>query len=63
MELLIPATYNWIKNKGRVEGKKAHLQRLDEACRRFGFEVDGVWMLPRTPEVDEFLRGKAPARK
>jgi hypothetical protein len=32
-------------------------KREEEAYRRFGVEVDGVRMLPDTPEVEEFLSG------
>ena len=71
MVLLIPATYKWIKEKGIAEGKaegiaegeaserKAQRKRLDEAYRRFGFDVNGVLMLPNTPEVKAFLSGDA----
>ena len=70
MELLIPATYNWIKEKGRAEGLKegevtgrkeerqAQRKRLKEAYRRFGIEVDGRLGLPLTPEVKAFLNGE-----
>ena len=63
MVLLIPATYNWIKKKGRAEGvaegkaqgRKSQQKRIDEAYRRFGVEVDGNLVLPRTQEVQNFL--------
>ena len=67
MVLLIPATYNWIKEKGRAEGKaegvaegkaqgrNSQQKRIDEAYRRFGVEVDGNLVLPRTQEVQNFL--------
>ena len=67
MVLLIPATYKWIKEKGIAEGKaegkaegeaserKAQKKRLDEAYRRYGVEIDGNLVLPRTPEVQRFL--------
>ena len=57
MVLLAPALYKSIKNKGKAEGKKAHQNRLKEAYKRFGFEVDGKLVLPRIPEVDAFLDG------
>ena len=64
MVLLAPRTYNWIKNKGRAEGreegKKDHQKRVEEACKRFGVEMDGKLVLPITPEVQAFLRGEAP---
>ena len=31
-------------------------KRLDDAYKRFGFEVDGKLVLPRTPEVERFLK-------
>lgn len=70
MELLIPATYNWIKEKGRAEGLKegevtgrkeerqAHRRRLKEAYQKFGIEVDGKITLTITPEVKAFLNGE-----
>ena len=52
--LLIPAAVNKLKREGRQERDK----RYKEAIRRFGVEVDGVTMLPFTPEVQEFLDGE-----
>ena len=49
--LLIPRRIRQLKRQGRAEMEK----RYEEAYRRFGVEVDGVVMLPRTPEVREFL--------
>ena len=50
------------RNEGRTEGRKEERkrqrQREDEAYARFGVEVDGVLMLPRTPEVERFLAGE-----
>ena len=47
------------REEGREEGRRKEreecLKRWDEACARFGFEVDGVLMLPLTPEVERFL--------
>ena len=60
MVLLIPATYNWIKEKGKAEGRKAQRKRIREAYRRFGVEMDGRLALPDTPEVDAFLNGEDP---
>ena len=69
MVLLIPKTVRAILEKGRAEGeakgeargkargREAQLQRLNEAYERFGIEVNGVRVLPDTPEVNEFLRG------
>ena len=48
--------------EGRMEGRKEERKRQrqleDEAYARFGVEVDGVLMLPRTPEVERFLAGE-----
>ena len=49
--LLIPARIRELKRQGRQEQRK----RVKEAYERFGVEVDGVVMLPDTPEVREFL--------
>ncbi len=42
----------------RNEGRKEQLKREDEAYAKFGVEVNGVLMLPRTPEVQRFLAGE-----
>ncbi len=48
--------------KAREEGRREVLEerrkRWDEAYAKFGVEVNGVLMLPLTPEVERFLRGK-----
>ena len=49
--LLIPEAVKKLKRQGRRERDA----RYEEAYRRFGFEVDGVVVLPRTPEVQAFL--------
>lgn len=54
MVLLIPKAWNRAKREGRQEQRK--LER--EAYRMFGVEVNGVLMLPRTPEVERFLAGE-----
>jgi hypothetical protein len=41
--------------EGEVRGRKSQQKRLEEAYRRFGVEVDGHLVLPRTPEVQRFL--------
>ena len=46
------------RNEGRKEERKRQRQREDEAYARFGVEVEGVLMLPRTPEVERFLAGE-----
>ena len=56
-----------VKRKAREEGfaeglkkeREEHRKRWDEACARFGFEMDGVLMLPWTPEVERFLWGES----
>ena len=55
MVLLIPKAWNRAKREGRAEQRKLE----DEAYKRFGIEVDGVLVLPRTPEVERFLAGEA----
>ena len=49
--LLIPARIRELKRQGRMEQRA----RLREAYRQFGVKVDGVVMLPDTPEVQAFL--------
>ena len=51
MVLLIPQAVKKIMDRGRREQR----DRTEDAYKRFGVEVDGVVMLPRTPEVKEFL--------
>ena len=46
------------RKEGRKEERKRQRQREDEAYARFGVEVEGVLMLPRTPEVERFLAGE-----
>ena len=66
MVLLIPTRVKKLKEEGREEGlelgkaaeRQAQLIRRKEALERFGIELNGVRMLPDTPEVDEFLTGK-----
>ena len=53
--LLIPAEVRRLKREGRKEGREERDARYREAYRRFGVEVDGVVMLPHTPEVQAFL--------
>ena len=47
------------REEGRREVREERLKRWDEAYARFGIEVDGVLMLPRTPEVERFLWGES----
>ena len=56
--LLIPAAVKKLKQEGRREGRDERDKRYEEAYRRFGVEVNGVVMLPRTREVQEFLNGE-----
>ena len=48
-----------VKRKAREEGRREvreeRRKRWDDAYARFGFEMDGVLMLPLTPEVERFL--------
>ena len=41
--------------EGRQEGQQELASRMREAYERFGIEQDGVIVLPRTPEVEQFL--------
>ena len=52
--LLIPAAVKKLKD----EGRKETLKRQREAAKKFGVEVDGVTMLPMTPEVQEFMQAE-----
>ena len=61
--LLIPKAVREIMEKGRKEGReegvelgqKQRDERRRQALEKFGFEVNGVRVLPDTPEVNEFL--------
>ena len=44
--------------EGRRRVREERLKRWDEAYAKFGVEVNGVLMLPLTPEVEQFLWGK-----
>ncbi len=41
------------------EGREKRRKLYDEAFAKFGVEVNGVLMLPWTPEVQRFLSGKS----
>ncbi len=56
MVLLIPEAIRNIREKEKIAQKR----RRREAYRRFGFKVDGVLVLPQTPEVEAFLNGEEP---
>ena len=43
--------------EGRKEERERRRKREEEAYEKFGVEVNGVLMLPRTPEVQRFLDG------
>ena len=45
------------EERGMKQGEERQRARREEACACFGVEVDGVRMLPDTPEVREFLGG------
>ena len=53
--LLIPAAVRKLKREGRMEQRQEQRKRVKEVYERFGVEVDGVRVLPDTPEVREFL--------
>ncbi len=44
--------------EGRDEERKQRRKREAAAYEKFGVEVNGVLMLPRTPEVQQFLDGE-----
>ena len=46
------------KEQGRKEERERRWKREEEARTRFGVEVNGVLMLPQTPEVQRFLDGE-----
>ena len=46
------------KAEGEKVGRRNQLKRHEEAVARYGVEVDGVIMLPQTPEVQRFLAGE-----
>lgn len=41
--------------EGLKRGREEYRKRWKEAFARFGVEIDGVVMLPLTPEVERFL--------
>ncbi len=43
------------RREGRQEAREEVSSRLQEAYERFGVERNGVMVLPRTPEVEQFL--------
>ena len=43
------------REQGIKEGQQELASRMREAYERFGIEQDGVMVLPRTPEVEQFL--------
>lgn len=44
--------------EGRMEERERRRKREEAARAKFGVEVNGVLMLPQTPEVREFLEGE-----
>ena len=46
------------REEGRKEERENQRKRREEAYARFGVEVNGVLVLPKTPEVDRFLAGE-----
>ena len=46
------------QDRARKEERERLQRRQAEAYEKFGFEVDGVLVLPRTPEVESFLAGE-----
>ena len=47
------------REEDRTEAREERLKRWKEAFARFGFEIDGVVVLPLTPEVEQFLDSEA----
>ena len=45
------------EERGMKRGREQQRSRRREALERFGVEVNGVRMLPDTPEVQKFLDG------
>ena len=56
MVLLIPKRIKAIREQER----KAQYSRRRKAFKRYGVEVNGMVMLPDTPEVESFLDGQEP---
>ena len=46
------------KEQGRKEERERRRKREEAAWAKFGVEVNGVLMLPQTPEVQRFLDGE-----
>ena len=46
------------RKEGRKEERKRRRKQYEAALAKFGVEVEGVLMLPQTPEVREFLEGE-----
>ena len=46
------------KEQGSKEGRENQREREAKAYAKFGVEVTGVLMLPKTPEVERFLAGE-----
>ena len=57
--LLIPAAWNYAVQRGVERGVRRQRDREAEAYRKFGIDVDGIRVLPDTPEVRRFLAGKS----
>ena len=47
-----------VMRKAREEAREEGRKRWGEACAKFCIEVNGVLMLPWTPEVRRFLDGE-----
>ena len=50
------------RQEGRKEGRQEVVSRMQEAYERFGVEQNGVMVLPRTLEVEQFLFGEPEER-
>ena len=47
-----------VREERRMRWREERRKRWEEAYAKFGVEVDGVLMLPMTPEVERFLEGE-----
>ena len=47
-----------VREERRRRWREERRKRWEEAYAKFGVEVDGVLMLPMTPEVERFLEGE-----
>ena len=46
------------RKEGQAQERKRQRRRYEAALAKYGVDVEGVLMLPQTPEVREFLEGE-----